>query len=82
MKKIVIILLLVLMITASAYAVNIFDRVLYKKVVLNCIHRYALVNRLSGTVEYIMRTDGKWGLVPNALKHQYQSMYNQQIASN
>ena len=81
MRKILIGLLLILLITTSAYAVNIFNRALYKKVVLVCIHRYALVNRLSGEVEYIMRTDGEWGLVENALKPQYQSMYNAQIAS-
>lgn len=81
MRKILIGLLLILLITTSAYAVNIFNRALYAKVVLYCIHRYALVNRLSGEVEYIMRTDGKWGLVDKALKPQYQSMYNAQIAS-
>jgi len=81
MRKLVIALLFIVFITTSAYAVNIFNRMLYKKVTLACIHRYALVNRLTGEVEYIMRTDGKWGIVQKALKNQYQSMYNAQNAS-
>jgi hypothetical protein len=81
MRKIVIVLLLILIITTSAYAVNIFDRALYKKVVLVCIHRFVLVNRITGEVKYIMGTDGKWALVHKALKEQYQSMYNTQTAS-
>ena len=81
MKKIVIALLLISMITTSAYAVNIFDRALYKKVVLAYIHRPVLVNRVTGKVKYTMGTNGKWVLIPAALKNQYQSMYNTQIAS-
>ena len=81
MKKIVIALLLISMITTSAYAVNIFDRALYKKVLLACIHRFVLVNRVTGEVKYIMGTDGKWALVPKALQYQYKSMYKVQSAS-
>jgi len=81
MRKIVIAFLLISIITTSAYAVNIFDRALYKKVVLVCIHRFVLVNRVTGEVKYIMGTDRKWVLVPKALKAQYQSMYIAQTAS-
>jgi uncharacterized membrane protein len=80
MRKIIIVLLLISLITTSAYAVNIFDRMLYKKVMLICIHRYALVSRLNGAVTYIMRMDGTWGLVQPALQNQYQSMYKAQTA--
>jgi hypothetical protein len=82
MKKIIIVLLLILLITTSAYAVNIFNRMFYAKVVLVCIHRYVLVNRFTDEVEYIMRTDGAWGLIEKALRNQYQSMYNVQTAAH
>lgn len=81
MRKIAVVLLLILTITVSAYAVNIFDRPLYKKVVLTCINRYALVTRLTGQVSYIMGANGKWVPVSKSLRNQYQSMYNAQIAS-
>ncbi|MCX5696702.1 MAG: hypothetical protein NTU54_01810 [Candidatus Omnitrophica bacterium] len=79
MRKIIIALLLISIITTSAYAVNIFDRALYKKVVLVHIHRCALVNRITGKVDYIMG-NGKWAPIPKAWKKQYQSMYKAQTA--
>jgi hypothetical protein len=81
MRKIIIVLLLILLITTSAYAVNIFDRALYKKVLLACIHNYILVTRLTGEVKYVMGNNGKWALIPPAWKQQYQSMYNAQTGS-
>jgi hypothetical protein len=80
MKKIFIVLLLILVISTSAYALNIFDIVLYKKVALVYIHRYVLINRLTGEVEYVMRNDGLWAPIPKELRTQYRSMYNAQIA--
>jgi len=80
MRKIVIALLLISIITTSAYAVNIFDRALYKKVLLLAIHRFVLVNRVTGEVKYIMGFNRKWALVPKALQVQYRSMYIAQTA--
>lgn len=77
MRKIVVVLLLISMITTSAYAVNIFDRALYKKVLLQAIHRYVLVTRVTGQVRYIMGLDGKWVIV-GALQGRYQAMYEVQ----
>ena len=80
MKKIVIALLLVFMVTSSSYAVNILDRALYKKVLLCAIHRYVLVHRLTGQVSYILHINGnEWILVTGTLQRQYQSMYKVQL---
>lgn len=79
MKKIIIALLLISIFATSAYAVNIFDRALYKKVLLQCIHNYILVTRVTGEVKYVMGNNGKWTLIPPAWKQQYQSMYNAQV---
>ena len=80
MRKIIVLLLLLSLVTTSAFAVSILDRALYMKVFLVCIHRYVLVHRITGKVEYIMSTDRKWVLVSPALKERYQSMYNAQTA--
>ena len=80
MKKIIIALLLISMVATSAYAVSIFDRALYKKVLLTCIRQYILVTRLTGEVRYIMNIYGKWVVVPDGVKNQYQSMYKAQTS--
>jgi hypothetical protein len=80
-RILIIFLLLFCLAQPSAYAVNIFNRVLYEKVILKPIHRYVLVNRLSGEVEYIMRTDNRWAPIAKPFRHQYQSMYDYQTAS-
>jgi hypothetical protein len=80
MKKIVIALMLVLLITTSSYAVNVFDTIMCKKVVLHLINRIVLVNRITGEVKYTLTQKGTWVLLRGPVKYQYQSMYNTQIA--
>jgi len=79
MKKIIIALLLISIIATPCYAVNIFDKIIYKTVVLCAIHMTALVNRITGEVKYIRLNNGKWELLTGAWKSQCQSMYEAQI---
>ncbi len=81
MKKIILIILLITVFTTSAYAVNVFDRILYKKVLLDANKMYVLVNRITGEVKYILLHTGKWALLTGVLKNQVQSMYNVQSTS-
>jgi hypothetical protein len=78
-KRIAITLLLVVMITTSAYAVNVVDTLLCKKVFLNYNHTYILVNRLTGEVKYLLMGNGQWMSLMGVLKNQYQAMYNAQV---
>jgi hypothetical protein len=80
MKKIAIALLLVVMITTSAYAVNVVDTILCKKVFLNYNHTYILVNRVTGEVKYLLMGNGQWVPLMGVLKNQYQAMYNAQAS--
>jgi len=77
-KKIVFIVSLVLLNAVPVYAVNIFDHILYKEVVLTTNHVSVLVNRLTGEVKYIRLNNGRWTQVKGALQHQCQLMYDHQ----
>jgi hypothetical protein len=81
MKKVVIVLLLISLITTSAYAVNVFDKILYKKVVLVANKMTVLVNRITGEVKYIRLNNGQWAVLTGVWKNQMQAMYNAQIAN-
>ncbi len=78
MKKILIVLLVISIIATPAYAINIVDILLCKKVVLRAIERTVLVNRLTGEVGYILRK-GQWILLTGEQKRECQSMYNAQV---
>jgi len=80
MKRLAIILALILVNTTSSYAVNIFDQVIYKEVVLAANHMPVLVNRLTGKVKYIKLNNGRWMPLKGGLKNQCQSMYNAQTS--
>lgn len=79
MKKIIIALLLISLMITPCYAVNIFDRLLCKSVVLCANHITVLVNRLTGEVKYMRLSTGQWLLLTGVQKVQFQSMYNAQI---
>lgn len=79
MRKIIIALLLVSLITTSAYAVSIFDRIVDKEVVLVANKMSVLVNRITGEVKFLLLNNGQWMLLtPGVLKNQCQAMYNAQ----
>jgi hypothetical protein len=80
-KKIVIALLLVALMTTSAYALNILDWVLYKKVLLDANKMYILANRITGEAKYILLHNGRWALLAGVLKNQIQAMYDVQRTS-
>lgn len=73
-----IVLLVIVIIVTPAYAVNVVDTLLCKKVFLRAVERTVLVNRLSGEVKYLLRK-GQWVLLTGEQKHEYQSMYNAQV---
>ncbi|MFH1640996.1 MAG: hypothetical protein ABIA66_03415 [Candidatus Omnitrophota bacterium] len=80
MKKIVIAVMLILIITTPCYAVNIVDTILCKKVVLCANHMTVLVHRVTGKVKYILLLNGQWKLLTGIEKHQCQSMYEAQTS--
>jgi hypothetical protein len=80
-QKIVIALLLISLITTSAYAVNVFDRILYKKVFLLANKMYVLVTQIAGEVKFIRLNNGQWVRLTGVWKCQIQSIYNAQVAS-
>lgn len=82
MKKVLILLLVMVMITTSVYALNIFSWLFYDKVFLKCIHRYVLVHRFAGTVDYILSADGRWVPIARPLAVQYEKMYKAQLRKN
>ncbi|MBU0547933.1 MAG: hypothetical protein KJ710_01725 [Candidatus Omnitrophica bacterium] len=80
MRKVVVILALILMITPPSYAVNIFDQLLYKEVVLVANRMTVLVNRITGKAKYIRLNNGRWMLLKGGLKNKCQAMYDVQIS--
>jgi hypothetical protein len=81
-KKIVIVLLLILFITTSCYAVSVIDTLTCRKVFLQLVKRMILVTYITGEVKYLQSNDGKWVLLKGPLKNQYQNIYNAQINPN
>jgi hypothetical protein len=78
MRKIVIILLLISLFATCAYAFNVIDWVLYKKVLLDANKMYVLVNRITGEVKYLLLNNGQLVLLAGVMKNQMQAMYNVQ----
>ena len=78
MKKAIITLLLILAIAAPCYALDVFDMVLYRRVVLCANHMTVLVTHITGEVKYILQNNGKWVVLTGTLKAQCQSMYDAQ----
>ena len=79
MKRISIALILVLLIPASSYAVNIIDTLLCKRVVLCANHATVLVNRASGEVKYVLSVTGQWLSLTGIQKNRCQAMYDAQL---
>lgn len=79
MIKVIIILLLILAISAPSYAVGAVDTMLCKKVILCANSRAVLVNRLTGEVKYVLKTNGQWKPLVGEYKNEYQAMYNAQL---
>lgn len=80
MKKIIIGLLFISIITTPCYAVNVFDKIVYKEVVLRATHIHILVNRLTGEVKYVVLRNRKTMLLTGTSKRQYQASYDAQNA--
>jgi len=76
MKKLAIVLALILTISAPSYAVNVFDQLIYKEVVLTANHMTVLANRLTGEVKYIKLNNGRWMPLKGGLKNRCQKMYD------
>jgi len=79
MKKLGIILALILLTAYPSYAVNIFDQLINKEVVLAANRTTVLVNRITGKVKYMRLNNGRWILLTGGLKNKCQAMYDNQI---
>jgi hypothetical protein len=53
MKKILAVLILIIMLSGEAYAVNNVERLLYKEFTISAYNQKVLVNRFTGRVKYI-----------------------------
>lgn len=80
MIKPVIALVLILMVASPVYAVNIFDQLLNREVVLAANHTTVLVNRITGKVKYIKLNNGRWEFLKGGLKNKCQAMYDNQVS--
>lgn len=78
MKKAIVVLLLLLMIPAPSYALNMLEKFIYKKDVVRSNNAQVLVNRLTGEIKYICRDDRQQVPLEGQWKEQYQKMYNSQ----
>jgi len=78
MKKISVILLLVLLIALPCNAESLFDKIVYKNVLLLAVQRHVLVNRITEEVRYILLDNGKLILLNGPAKLQFQAMYDLQ----
>jgi hypothetical protein len=65
----------------NAYAVNVYDTVTCKKVVLRVNRRTILVRRLTGTVNYLLNEKGKWVPLKGRNQKVYQMLYDTQAAA-
>ena len=82
MKKFVVLLLLLSIITTPSYALNLFERMRYKEVQLG--RNRVLVGRFTGKVEQILvdnqyqpiSTEKGWGGIPSD-QDMYQAQYDQ-----
>ena len=81
MKIIIIALLLIMLVTASAYALNIIDWILYKRVLLNANKMFILANRITAEVKFILLHNGQWVPLEGVYKNQIQAMYDVQRTS-
>ena len=83
MKKAVIILLLLSLVTTPSYAVNFLEKMIYKEDVIQIYNAKVLVVPITGEIKYIWcgnPTDGYWMPVTGRVKQQYQALYDKQKA--
>lgn len=82
MKKIVIALLLLSVIVPPSHAINIFEKIIYKKDVIKAHNAKVLVNPLTGEIKYLWNetvpagTGGHWEPVTGTSKAQFQAIYD------
>ena len=81
MKKLAIFLTLIIIITSPSYAVNIFDQLVYKEVILVANQMTVLVNRITGKVKYIRLNNGRWESLTGGQRNKCQAMYDGQVSS-
>ena len=83
MRKIIVLLLLFSIIAAPSYAINVFEKMLYKKDVLKMYGAQILVNPLTRQAKYVWYRNsspegGSWMPLVGLMQQQYQAIYNQQ----
>ena len=84
MKKIIIILFMLLTVSKPSYAINLLEKIAYKRDVIKTCNAKVLVNPITGEVKYLWcttvpaRTNGHWEPISGTSKLQFQAMYDQQ----
>ena len=93
MKKFIIILPLILLIAAPSYALNFFDKLPYREVVIKYYNQKLLVARFTGEVKYLWQgittvrfngetvpKEGEWVLIEDEnVKKMWQDIYVREI---
>ncbi len=92
MKKAIFVLLLISIISTSAYALNPLERLAYKEVTLKSYNQKVLVNRITGKVQYRWQgptaviiygeavPDGQWIPIYDKDREMWQNIYDQENA--
>jgi hypothetical protein len=75
---IVVIFIGALAIAAPCPAQSLFDKIVYKNVLLMAVQRHVLVNRVTEEVKYILLENGRSVLLKGPAKLQFQAMYDLQ----
>jgi len=83
MRKIIVLLLLFSIIAGPSYAINLFEKILYRKDVLKMYGAQILVNPLTRQVKYVWHRNsspkgGSWMPLVGLTQQQYQAIYDQQ----
>ena len=81
MKKVIVILLLLSLAASPVYALNFFEKMLYKEDEIKMYGAKVLVSPLTGSIKYIWcgnPAKGYWMPVSGKVKYQYQAIYDKQ----
>ena len=83
--KLAIIFLLLLVIATPSHAINLLEKIVYKKDVIKVYNTKILVNPVTNEIKYIWcrvsPKDGYWMSLDGQAKQQYQAIYDRQRAS-
>ena len=85
--KLAIIFLLLLVIATPSHAINLLEKIVYKKDVIKVYNTKILVNPVTNEIKYIWYetvpagTNGHWEPVSGVIQYNFQAAYDQQRSS-